>query len=170
VKAKGEKVSTVQISRVWDPKIIPQLSPHFTVETEEERPLVAAQLASLLQQNPEAVFLVTAVLEGEVVAFIIAHNLQNLPYTFVAQAWSADGNPLRIADELFLRVMVWTSALGKREVRAETGRNPTPFYRRVGLEPVRTILRREVPEDLNRTLYSRARDLVRPQVAAQEFE
>jgi hypothetical protein len=114
---------------------------HFVVDSEHDRALLDQQIEHAMIHQPESVLVIQATRDNTLVGFLIAQNTG--PFVWLAQAWSRPGNEYQVADEMWSRLLVWSAALGKSEIRAETKRSINPLYERFGfVEFSRTITRK----------------------------
>lgn len=126
---------------------LPEILPHlvFLEDEEEQCKRYALEFARSAKEAPDTMLVVVAYKDEELVGFTIATLFADCVY--VSQAWSKPGNSFRIADEMFLRVMLWAQGLGRKSVRAETHRNTEGFFARFGfVERSKTIERKIEPE------------------------
>lgn len=134
----------MKITRIKDPKIVPKIASLFVLHDEDSREAFVKDLMARMIQAPESLLFVAAIREDDVVGFVIAQNLAD-HRVWVAQAWSEDGNDPQVADELFMRVLLWASALGKTVLGAETTRNAGALLRRFGFCEKATLVEYTIP-------------------------
>jgi len=138
----------IEVSRCTVFDQIPPMLPYFVVHREEDRALMLLQIQESMRNQPESVFVIQAVdSQHQLVGFLIAQNVGQ--YVWLAQAWSRSGNSFKVADAMWSRLLVWTAALGKTEIRAETRRSVPALFERFGfVELSRTITRSVDPSVL----------------------
>lgn len=114
------------------------------------------QVAMMLRNTPEQVQFITATRDGELIGFVLSNVCDDCVY--VAQMWSKPGNSFKVADEMFLYVLLWTVGLGKPCVRASTSRDVTAFYERAGFQQTSVIIERQVDSEMLSRLLHKARE------------
>lgn len=119
------------IDQIHDEDTIVEMVPHLIVEDETQRQNFVAQYIEIMRRNPDNLLVLDVRDEAqELVAFVIAER--SLSFVTITQAWSKASNPWEITNELFLRVVLWATAMGKYEIRAETRRDLDALHRRFG--------------------------------------
>lgn len=139
------------ISRVTSPQVAQSLLSHVTLDDGTPPEVFGHQLVEMLTHHPDSVCVIVARSDAGVVGFVV---LQNTPsdYTFVVQAWSLSTNPRSVADAMFARAVLWTNALGKSKIRAQTSRDVDSFYRRFGFAPVASIIEHTIDPSITQRL------------------
>lgn len=150
----------IRISRVRQPSVqlLEQLSQRVLFpDGENQGPQFIQTLVKYLHETPEHLFLVAAMKDEELVGFIIAQNLPD--HVSVLQLWSKEGNSWKIADELYMRLLLWTIGMGKDAIRGETQREITGFYRRAGFVERNIVIEKRVDSSMVERLMSKAREV-----------
>ena len=80
-------------------------------------------------------------------------------YIYVSQVWSDAKNGWKVADEMFLKVLLWAYALGKSSLRAETQRDMGGWYRRFGFEERSVVIEKVVTPEMSARFVSHAREI-----------
>ena len=106
-------------------------------------------LKDMLLHTPDSVFLGLVFDGDEVVSFVIALAPPSASHVFIHQTWASESLPdTTVQDKLFLRLCMWTEAIDRSELRAETRRNAEPSLLRWGFHEYSRILSFVVSEDL----------------------
>lgn len=147
----------ITITRVSDPNDLALMIPHFVVETEDQRRQVTQQIVKALLESPDRLFVVQAKRDEELIGFLVAQNIGSCVY--VAQAWSNPSNGWPVADAMWERTVLWTVAIGKPEIRAETKRESEALYRRFGFEEVSKTIAFKVPDGLMNELVAALKEV-----------
>lgn len=134
----------VTITRFKDPHDVLEMAPYFVVEDEKQRRQLVTQLTKALLEAPESVLVVQARKAGELVGFVITQLLAECSY--VVQAWATGS--WKIADAMWAHVQMWSVALGRNEIRAETKRDNAALFRRFGFEYHSTNVRATLDPEL----------------------
>lgn len=137
----------IRILHVTSPESVPEMARLVQVDDEPQRLEFAQKLAAAMVQTPDRVQVLQARRDDELVGFTISENA-SAPYVWLAQGWSKPGNSWQVADELWLRVMLWAIGLGKNEIRAESGREVSALHRRFGFEDFRTVVQHKIDPNL----------------------
>jgi hypothetical protein len=136
----------ITISRTQNLADVAEMVQFFVVENDGDRAVLAQQLSEVLTKLPESVLIVQAKKDEQLVGFIIAHNTG--PFVTCVQAWSRNANSFRIIDAMWSHVVLWTTVLGKSEIRAETRREIGPLHRRFGFVEIKKTIGYTVQPDL----------------------
>lgn len=137
----------VAFTRTHDPKIIEQLLPYVVLIGGESPEKFANSLEFLLRTHPDNVLIVLARrLDNSICGFIIAENTPDC--VWIIQAYSDPSNGWTVIDEMFARVMLWASILGKKHIKADTQRSVEALYRRFGFRTFSVTLIADVPDQL----------------------
>ena len=148
---------SIQIGRIQDIEIIPNLKENLVFEEGETPEKFIEMVKTFSEQAPDKIQIIAAVGEESVVGFSIAFDL-GAPHIWISQFWNDPQVSSKVADEMFLRVLNWAGGLGKKEVRAETRRSVDAMYRRVGFEPHSTIVKLSL-NGIESKLLDRAREV-----------
>jgi hypothetical protein len=106
-------------------------------------------LKQMLVDTPDDVFIGQVWDGDELRAFVIAFAPPSMRHVFVHQAWAdptLEGS--KTQDKLFLRLCLWAESIERRELRAETRRNPEAFLRRWNFVEYSKVLSFNLGEDL----------------------
>ncbi len=98
--------------------------------------------------NPQKNLFVV-VIEGEdILAYVYAVLPDNVNYCWITQAWvDPILNNNEVVDGLFIKLLAWSDALGRKEIRFETGRCPDGFIKKWGFTPFATTMTLTIPEN-----------------------
>lgn len=140
-------------------ELFPKLAPHVLVPTGEEDMINREYLPFLqqaFQQHSEEVLVIAALDGEEVKALLIAQRTQYS--VFLTNFWSAPGNSWKIADEMFLWVLMWTIVSGRTDIRADTRRDVPAVFRRFGLTERSVVVERKITPELIAATFNQARE------------
>lgn len=153
----------VNISRIQGEQImdfLPEIHEHLVFQDKipGQREAYTKELHAKVLRNAEDILLVVAESDGQLLAFVVAQALPAC--VFVSQTWSAARNPWQIVDELFLRVILWAEALGKKSIRAETARDADAFFRRFGFVERSVVIERAIEPGMTSVILDGLRSMV----------
>lgn len=138
----------MKYTRETDPGIMIHIEPHLSFAISHSKENFLRVVINRMSNQPEEVFIYSAKEEDTLRAFIIIEAPRGETYVWVAQAWSDSRNDWSIADNILHRARIWTAAIGRKKMRAETFRNAEAFSRRFSFELVALIVEHVVPDDL----------------------
>lgn len=148
---------SIRIGRTRDVTIIDKFLEHLVHEDDQDPKAFLALVKSAVEHTPEKILVLAAMRGEDLVGFSITFDLKR-DHNWIAQFWMDSSTGQKVTDEMFLRVLNWTIALGKKEIRAETQRSVEAFYRRVGFETHATTVKLDL-KDIEAKLLDRAREV-----------
>lgn len=152
---------STRIIRTRDPRAIECMIPHFTLPEggDDPKKVFAARLVGQMQNSPETVNVLQAWRGDDLVGIAVA-TASDSPFIWISQAWSAAGNSTTIVDGMFVRFILWTLALGRLSLRAETSRDLESFCRRFNFEPVSTIVEHRISPEVIENILDRGKEII----------
>ena len=137
----------MEIINATNPRVVDFLEPHL-LEDEDYggKEHLAEMLRYMLSEGGENLRIYVAFEGSELRGYIIAFNAPQKLHVFLVQVWVNAKEP-SLADRLFSRIVLWTDSLGKKEIRAETKRNPIVMERRWNFQPFSQIVSFCIPDD-----------------------
>lgn len=151
----GIKISRLQGKDAVE--LLPRLAEHLVFPAERDQSVkFLQQVTGMLANAPEQIQFIVATRDEELVGFVLSNVAEDCVY--IAQMWSKPGNSFRIADEMFLYVLLWAVGLGKPCVRATTSRSAGAFYERAGFKQTSVVIERQVDQEMLHKMLNRARD------------
>lgn len=158
----------MKIIRVTSPSILPYLEPVMMDGPDNDKERVLRGLEMLLQHDPYSTFILVAVEEEEILAYLIAFRPEGYNYVVLQQAWTDTKRTTRdLADLFFLKLVSWAQNIEAPEIRMETRRPEGPFMRRWGFKPFSTLMTLDVGETFQeavlKTIRNRSNDEQRTQ-------
>lgn len=152
---------TTRIIRTRDPKAVECMIPHFTLPDSGDGPkkVFGARLVSQMQNSPETVNVLQAWRGDDLVGLAVA-TVSDSPFVWISQAWSVIGNSTKIVDGMFVRLILWTLALGRLSLRAETSRDLESFCRRFSFEPVASIVEHRISPEVIENILDRGKEII----------
>lgn len=117
----------ITVKRETNPEIIDKLKPLFVGDGEFDRDFIANELSARMRVNNNAVCIVVASDDKEVVGFLIAIEMSNRHYLWLEQAYNKSGYS-EVALEGMGLLNEWAIGSGKKEMRFETSPECPPDY------------------------------------------
>lgn len=138
----------MKYTRETDPVILTQIEPHLDFIVDYSRLNFLRAIMEMMNNRPEQIYICVARQGKTLRGFIIAQAPAGESHVWIAQAWSDLQNDWKVSEEVLNRVRIWTAAIGRKTIRAETRRNVEAFSRRFSFDPIAQIVEHKVPEDL----------------------
>ena len=147
--------------RVVNPIGIDYMESLLLVDEDIERSSLVEALKNTLASDPNGIFVAqtwdTAIEpDGEIVAFVIAYAPSMQRHVFLYQAWCKPGTDEKVADKLFLSLVLWSEANGRTSIKAETKRDVNAIYRRWNFIPFSQIIEFKIDSLLEEKLLNHA--------------
>lgn len=146
----------MKIIRVRNPIGIEYMKDYF-IDSDVSKDDLCQSLKREVSNNLNNTFILQVWDGEELNAFLIAFNLPAQPHVFIYQAWAKAEVPTEISDRVFLRLLLWTDSLEKKEVRMETTGEEESFARRWGFKKYSTIMSFELTEGYETAFMNRLR-------------
>ncbi len=139
--------------RVINPLGIDYMAEKLLVDEDFSKEALVRNLKYKLTHQPDSVLILQAYEGEDLIAFLIAHAPQGFKHTFIQQAWLSPGTKTQIADRMFLKLLMWTEEIGRKEIRGETLRDPKAFFQRWKFEEFSTILSFRLDDEFQDKLF-----------------
>ena len=141
----------MKIVRATSPSGITLIEPLLIADNDRDRSAAADMFRQGLVNVPDAMFVLVAFEEEEVLGFVVAYLPPAVDHVFLHQAWVKPG-VTTLADKLFIRLAIWTENAGRHFIRAETQRNPEAFLRRWNFTQVSVIMQHRLVDDIESSI------------------
>lgn len=148
----------MKIIRATTPYVVDLIKDKLLEDSDYPPDVFAEVLRQSIVDLPDTTYVLVAVEEDETVhGFLIANAAPEQKHVFVVQAW-ADPTVPYVSDKMFLRLIMWAESLGRKEIRAETQRDPSAFLRRWNFKTISRIIGFTIPDNYEELLLQKGRD------------
>jgi len=143
----------MKIITARSPEAIRYISPHIIPDGDYSKEDFEALLRNILVNNPDKIFLPLAFDGDNLVAFLVALAEESKGHVWILQAWTDPKlEDKRVKNTLFIKLILWTLAKGRRSIRGVTQRKTGPFLRAWKFKPFSSILEYSIEEDFEERL------------------